>query len=104
MPAKLPIVWSADAEADLFEIWGYLALEASPNVADNRLRDIHQTVANLGDWPRLGRERSEIRVGLRSLADPPHVIFYRVEADRVEVLRILRGHRDIIRIFSENTR
>ena len=103
MPADLPVVWSADAERDLFEIWDYLALEASPNVADKRLRDIHRTVANLADWPRLGRERTDVRSGLRSLADPPHVIFYRVEAARVEILRILHGHRDIIRIFSKDT-
>lgn len=103
MPARQPVVWSADAEGDLFDIWDYLSQEVSPNVADNRLRDIHRTIANLADYPRLGRERSEIRAGLRSLANPPHVIFYRVAAEQIEILRVLHGHRDLVRVFSEDS-
>jgi toxin ParE1/3/4 len=98
----MALIWSEEAEADLFDIWDYLAREASPTVADNRLRQIHRASSNLADWPRLGRERSDIRAGLRSIAAPPHVIFYWLQDERVEILRVLHGHMDIERIFSEN--
>ena len=96
-----PPVWSPEAEGDLLDIWEYLVREASPRTADRRLRDIHQASAKLADWPSIGRERSELRPGLRSIAAPPHVIFYRLRESRVEILRVLHGHRDIDRIFSD---
>jgi toxin ParE1/3/4 len=60
-------------------------------------------VANLADWPRIGCERNDIRIGLRSIASPPHVIFYRLREGRAEIVRVLHGHRDIGRILADET-
>src|SRR5581483_10980241 len=83
MPAASPpIRWSPVALRDLDGIWNYLAAEASPAVAESQLREIERAVGILRDWPMSGRVRDELRVGVRSLAAPPYVVFYRVTKNR----------------------
>jgi toxin ParE1/3/4 len=43
----------------------------------------------------MGRTREELGPGLRSVVLEHYVLFYRVTATAVEVLRILHGTRDI---------
>ena len=97
--AKRRALWSAHADNDLLDIWDYLAAEASPRVADKRVRAILDASDMLADWPRSGRRRESLGRGLRSFAVPPHVIFYRLKESRPEIVRVLHGHRDIERIF-----
>ena len=47
------------------------------------------------DNPKSGRERFEIRMGLRSIVQNSHVIFYRILKDRIRIVRILHGSRDL---------
>ena len=49
----------------------------------------------------LGRDRSELLPGLRSLAHGSHVIFFRYHDDAVEIVTVLHGHRDIDAVFGE---
>jgi toxin ParE1/3/4 len=46
-------------------------------------------------FPSAGRARDEIRAGLRSLAAPPQIVFYRLNNDRPEIVRVLDGRQDI---------
>jgi plasmid stabilization system protein ParE len=51
----------------------------------------------LSTFPFGGREREEIRSGLRSYVVHPYVVFYRVN-DRsrvVAIVRVIHAHRDI---------
>lgn len=48
-----------------------------------------------------GRLRAEIRPWLRSFAAGRYIIFYRVLAEEVEILRVIHSARDIERIFEE---
>ena len=95
------ILWSPEAEHDLFEIWNYWARETSQSNADNLLREIDRVCTRLRDWPYSGRKRDELVAGLRSAAAHPNVIFYRLRDERVEIVRVLDGRRDIDAIFSE---
>ena len=52
--------------------------------------------------PSAGRSRDEIRPGLRSLAASPQVVFYRLNNDRPEIVRVLDGRQDIEEIFAED--
>ncbi len=45
--------------------------------------------------PELGKEREEIRKGLRSLLKEKHVVFYRILGNRIRIVRILHGSRDL---------
>ena len=49
----------------------------------------------IGQFPEIGRPRPEIAPNLRSTLVHPYVIFYRFEADVVQIIRILHGKRDL---------
>lgn len=96
------VSWSPEALNDLDGIWDYYAGVGGPRAADEILRGIGKIVALLGDQPLAGRARDEVRAGLRSIAENPHVIFYRVVDARAEIVRVLDGRRDIDEIFAED--
>jgi toxin ParE1/3/4 len=101
MPDTKPvIIWSADANADLAEIWNYYSSIAGPDTADNIVRRIAKSCVVLEEHPYAGRARDEIRPGLRSVIASPHVVFYRVRSNRVEIVRVLDGRRDLDEIFA----
>jgi toxin ParE1/3/4 len=51
--------------------------------------------------PVRGLKTIPMRVGLRSVVATPHVVFYRVVADEVEIVRVIDGRRDIDQIFAD---
>jgi toxin ParE1/3/4 len=95
---KTSLIWSKDAENDLFEIWAYLAREASPEIATDQLRAIAEATSILVAWPQSGRARDHIRPGLRSVVASSYVVFYRV-VQVVEIVRVLHQRRDIDAMF-----
>jgi toxin ParE1/3/4 len=98
---KLPAIWSQEALADLDQLWDYYAGAAGRPIADKILREIARVVATIDDFPLAGRSRDEIKVGLRSLAVSPQVVFYRLKDNRPEVVRVLDGRQDLEEIFSD---
>ena len=87
------------AEADLAEIWEYIARD-SPRNADRFIHRIYQTCQNtLASNPPIGRTREELSPTLRSLVVQDYVIFYRPIEDGVEVIRVIHGRRDIGELF-----
>src|ERR1700731_316876 len=104
MPSpRLPIIWSPEADEDLIGIWGYLAGEASEQVADNQLLSIEKACTMLEAWPHSGRPRDELLPGVRSVPVHPPVVFYRVRDNAIEIARVLHGHRDIDAIFAKRS-
>jgi toxin ParE1/3/4 len=101
--AKPALVWSTDAEADLFEIWNYLSRESSHAIADTRLRLIDECANRLRDWPYLSRTRDELLPGMRSVVVESHLIFFQVSATTVDIVRVVHGNRDIDAIFRPHT-
>ncbi len=89
---------SARARTDLEEIWVYIAQD-NPGSADRFVDRILQACRKLAQAPRIGRPRDELASGLRSLPFEKYVIFYRVAASGVEIVRILSGYRDIEVLF-----
>jgi toxin ParE1/3/4 len=94
------IVWAPRARQDLLEIWRYFARVGSIEIADRLLREFEQAGRRLSRHPFMGRPRSEIAPDLRSVLVHPHVVFYRVSDDAVQVARVLHQHRDLGAIFS----
>lgn len=97
---KFRLFWSPEAEADLLVIWDEGARRFSTEIAGNHLRDIHALANRLIEHPFLGRERDELRPGIRSIVVYPTVLFYRVTVGAVEVVRVLDGRRDLPTVFS----
>ena len=94
-------VWSPEALSDLDQIWDYYEHVAERNTAEKIVRQIGNVIATIEDHPFAGRARDELRLGLRSLAATPHVVFYRVMNNVPEIIRILDSRRDIDDIFSD---
>jgi toxin ParE1/3/4 len=57
----------------------------------------------LAQFPEIGRPRPEIAPNLRSTLVHPYVVFYRVEGEVVQIIRILHGKRDLRRIMQEES-
>ena len=85
---------SEQADADLVQIYKFLA-ERNPDAAETLSREINRKFQNLGDFPFIGRDRSTLAEGIRSIVAYPYVIFYMVEHDRIAIVRVLHGRRDI---------
>ena len=85
------------AEADLDEIWFYTVTESqSVEIADRLIDSITTRFLYLASYPHLGRRRDEdLRPSLRSFPIGEYVIIYRVEAEDVLILHVIRGSRDI---------
>ncbi len=90
-----------EAEAELDDIWYYIAKEShSIEIADRVVDSITDRFFLLATYPHVGRRRDEdLRPGLRSFPVGEYVIIYRVEADDVLILHVIRGSRDIEALF-----
>ena len=94
------IIWSPEAEQDLFDIYQYLEGEASARTAEEYLRKIRLTCERIRTRPLSGRTRNELMPGLRSVLVLPYVVFYRAAGSAVEIARVLHGRRDLDAIFA----
>jgi toxin ParE1/3/4 len=88
-------------EADLDDIWYYVAKESGSIEIANRLIDtITDRFLTLPSFPYLGRSRDEdFGSGYRSLAVGEFVIVYCVDHEDVLILRVVHGRRDLERLF-----
>jgi toxin ParE1/3/4 len=96
------VIWSPEAEQDLFDISGYLTVEASARTAEKYLRAINRASERVRTRPLSGRARDELISGLRSVLVHPYVVFYRTAEFSVEIVRVLHQRRDLDAIFAED--
>ena len=89
------------AEADLDDIWYYIATESgSVETADRLIDSLTRRFLLLANHPYIGRARDEdFGVGTRSFAVGNYVIVYRIEGENVLILRVAQGRRDIEALF-----
>jgi toxin ParE1/3/4 len=85
------------AEADLLEIWLYVAQE-SPRAADRLLDRIEARCRLLANNPRLGRARPEIAPDARAWLVGRYLVLYREQNDGIEVVRVVHGARRVDQI------
>jgi toxin ParE1/3/4 len=99
MMAPRRVLWAPRARQDLREIRRYYARTASPEVADKILREINRVCGWVAENPLARRRRDELMPGLRSAVARPYSIFYRIEQDEIQILRILHERRDFPTLF-----
>jgi len=92
---------SQRAEADLDDIWYYIAKESGSIEIANRLIDsITNRFLLLAAHPHLGRSREDdFGIGSRSFYVGEYVIVYCVENEDVLILRVAHGRRDMEALF-----
>jgi len=86
------------AQSDLAEIWDYIADDSEP-AADEFIDTLDQKFQVLAARPLAGRVRDELAEGIRSFPVGRYIIFYRPQAQGVEIVRVLHGARDLDAIF-----
>ena len=96
----MKLVVSREALADLEEIWLYIGAD-NPEAADGVIDLLKESFNKLLDNPQIGRVREDLwpkalcYVVFKSSWRSRYLIFYRVNRRKVEIARVLEGHRDI---------
>ncbi len=80
----MTLLISPEAESDLLGIWHYIFHES-----------IIDGIFLVARHPFAGRLRNELRAGLRSFPIRSYVLFYRIDGENINILRVLHGQRDI---------
>jgi toxin ParE1/3/4 len=90
---------TADAARDLEELYDYIALHDAPGKADHLLERMEKTFSSLSEYPERGVYPKELSaLGIheyREVLFKPYRVIYQVVSDRVFVLLIADGRRDM---------
>lgn len=79
---------------DLSDAYAWIAPESEAS-AERLLRSVDLTIERLRRQPNIGARRDVLASGLFSIRARPfrHLIFYRIEGDRIILIRLLHGAR-----------
>lgn len=90
------VVFSPEARDDLFALYDHIAAEAGPARALAYIGRIETACRRLEMFPERGQSRDDLRPGLRVIGfERRAVIALHVDTERVTILRILHGGRDV---------
>jgi toxin ParE1/3/4 len=92
------VVIAEDAEADFEDIFDYIAVDG-PQAAVRYVRMLRKTALGLGHFPRKYAVREDLPGELRAVPTGSHLIVYRIAKNRVEILRVVHGARDLPKLF-----
>jgi toxin ParE1/3/4 len=67
----------------------------NPAAADTFIQAIDGKFEQLSRFPFIGRERSTVAAGIRSIVVRTHLIFYTIERERIIVIRVIDGRMDV---------
>lgn len=95
---KEPLI-STEVTRDVNEIWDYVA-EDNQKAADALIDLLVHKCRDLVRLEGVGHRREALLPGLLSLPCRKYVIFFR-KKEEVEIVRILRGARDMDAVFEE---
>ena len=90
----MKVIVSDRAKSDLLRIYSYME-ERNPFAAERILDRIDKKFDQLTRFPFIGRERSSLAPGLRSVLVGTYLIFYTIESGGIIVVRVIDGRRDI---------
>ncbi len=95
------IIWTEPALSDLEAIADYIALD-KPDAASRLVQKIFSTTDRLERFPESGRRPLELKKSkYRELIVNPCRIFYRLEGDKVFIVYVMRGERELRRYLLE---
>jgi toxin ParE1/3/4 len=87
---------------DLDQITSCFA-ERSVDAGDRFLSEFTKKCRYLTNFPLIGRSYSEIRPYLRGIPMQKYIIFYCTLDDGIEIMRVVRGDRDLEALFDGET-
>ena len=96
-----PYIISTEAIQDMEQILDYLA-KNNLKTGEKFLEEFSKKCRYLTQFPLMGRSYREIRPYLRGLLMKNYIIFYRLTEQGLEIMRVVKGDRDLEVLFSEN--
>jgi toxin ParE1/3/4 len=90
------------ASRDLDDIFDYFA-EFSVDAGERFVDDFNKKCRNLVAFPSIGRAYTEIDSSLRGIPLSGYIIFYRVNENLIEIVRVVSGYRDLDSLFRGNS-
>jgi toxin ParE1/3/4 len=90
----MKIFISVKAKKDLLQIYSYLA-ERNQFAAENFIEAVDGKFVQLSRFPFIGRARTSLDDGLRSVVVRTHLILYAVERERISIVRVIDGRMDV---------
>ena len=87
------------AQEDIGEILTYIAVDNIDAAIkfDDRLTEVFELLSNN---KKIGRLRPELKEDLRSVPEGNYLIFYRIWAGEIAIVRVMHGARDLDELFS----
>ena len=99
---RCDVFFSPEAEADLLELYDYIAQRSGEDRALAYVERIERWVNRLETFPERGARRDDIRPGLRVIGfERRATIAFQVKEDTVIILRILYAGRDLETTLSQ---
>ncbi len=89
-----------EAEQDLRDIWRGLSEFTESKNPDQLIQRIKRKFKLLGQFPNSGRSRNDLLPGLRSIPVKGWIIYYRIGATHIEIIRVVDGRRDLDKLFN----
>lgn len=88
------ISFAESAISDLHDIREWYTEQLAPEVGERLIAGVFSQVERLADFPESGRIVPEFNVpNLREIIHPPFRIVYRLDGDRVRIVRVWRSER-----------
>lgn len=87
-----------EAIKDLDAIFDYFS-ERNVAAGEKLLDEFQKKCRYLVQFPQIGRSYKEIRPYLRGLPLDGYIIFYRLDRDIIEIMRVVKGNRDLETLF-----
>jgi toxin ParE1/3/4 len=102
MTKKYSIFWTSSAKKDLNEIIDYISID-SKKIALEKLIQIEKVTNKIINFPKKGRiipelEKRNITM-YREIIIKPWRIFYKIEENRIPIIAVIDGRRNIEEIL-----
>lgn len=97
MAARLVV--SPAARQDLIDIGDFIAAD-NPQRAITFVPEIEERIRQTAERPQSFPERPELHEGLRVARHGRYLIFFIAKVDKVRIVRVLHGARDLPQLFN----
>ena len=91
------LVLSPRSLDDLKDSYQYGVLNWGEAQASDYLNTLKSIFWTLTEQPEMGVEREELLPNMRSFPVAHHIVFYRLQSDHIEIVRVLHAKQDPLR-------
>lgn len=102
MTHKFSFELSPTAVDDISAIDRYTMQRYGAQQAETYVRGLEKQLHFIADTPHIGKNRDEIKVGLRSFVYKKHIIFYRIKDTCIRITNVLNVNRDALHLLEKD--